>query len=177
MEKMPNSSEMRPSPLEIATPCLRSRQARKTRLARAPMRIASGTRSRCRSVVKSGSRPRSRPRTTPAPTADRRRCGLISCQTLPRRSSGWSIAAPDGVLWRRLQEPGGIATMPVEMGHDGVQHLIAAGAYLLDVREREGYDAQRLPGAVSLPIKSLDRETTVHLDRNRPVITYCWEWT
>jgi rhodanese-related sulfurtransferase len=59
--------------------------------------------------------------------------------------------------------------MPVEIGHDEVEQLIAAGAYLLDVREREGYDAEHLPGAVSLPIKSLDR--------NRPVITYCWEWT
>jgi rhodanese-related sulfurtransferase len=67
--------------------------------------------------------------------------------------------------------------MPVEIGHDEVQHLTAAGAYLLDVREREGYHAEHLPGAVSLPIKSLDQETAAHLDRNRPVITYCWEWT
>ena len=67
--------------------------------------------------------------------------------------------------------------MPVEIGHDEVQQLIAAGAYLLDVREREGYDAERLPGAESVPIKTLDRETTTDLDRNRPVITYCWEWT
>ncbi len=67
--------------------------------------------------------------------------------------------------------------MPVEIDHDKVQQLIAASAYLLDVREREGFDAEHLPGAVSLPVKSLDRETTAHLDRNRPVITYCWEWT
>ena len=67
--------------------------------------------------------------------------------------------------------------MPVEIGHDEVQRMVTAGACLLDVREREGYDAERLPGAVSLPIKSLDRETTAHLDRDRPVITYCWEWT
>ena len=67
--------------------------------------------------------------------------------------------------------------MPVEIDYDEAQRLVASGAYLLDVREREGYDAERLPGAVSLPIKSLDQETTTHLDRNRPVITYCWEWT
>ena len=67
--------------------------------------------------------------------------------------------------------------MPTEIGHGEVQQLIAAGAYVLDVREREGYDAARLPGAVSLPIKALDQETTAHLERNRPVITYCWEWT
>ena len=75
-----------------------------------------------------------------------------------------SGVAPDGEPWRRLQVQvqGGIATMPVEIGHDEVQKLIAAGAYLLDVRECEGYDAEHLPGAVSLPIKSLDRETTAH---------------
>jgi rhodanese-related sulfurtransferase len=67
--------------------------------------------------------------------------------------------------------------MPVEIGHDEVQQLTAVGAYVLDVREREGYDAERLPGAVSLPVKSLDRETAAHLERNRPVIAYCWEWT
>jgi rhodanese-related sulfurtransferase len=67
--------------------------------------------------------------------------------------------------------------MPTEIGHGEVQRLISDGAYLLDVREREGFDAERLPGAVSVPIKSLDRETTAHLERNRPVITYCWEWT
>jgi phage shock protein E len=67
--------------------------------------------------------------------------------------------------------------MPVEIGHDEAQQLIASGAYFLDVREREGFDAERLPGAVSVPIKSLDQERTAHLDRSRPVITYCWEWT
>src|SRR5215208_3825096 len=151
--------------------------ARKTLLARAPRPIASGTRSRCREVMMAGSKPRSRPRTTPARTDGRRRCGLISYRTLLRQSRVWLGVAPDRVLWRGPQERGGIAVMPVEIGHDEVQRLIATGAYLLDVREREGYDAERLPGGVSLLIKSLDRETTADLDRNRPVITYCWEWT
>jgi rhodanese-related sulfurtransferase len=67
--------------------------------------------------------------------------------------------------------------MPTDIEHDEVQRLTAGGALLLDVRERDDYDAEHLPGAVSLPIKTLDRETTAHLDQNRPVITYCWEWT
>jgi rhodanese-related sulfurtransferase len=67
--------------------------------------------------------------------------------------------------------------MPTEIDHDEVQRLTAAGGYLLDVRERDGFDAEHLPGAVSLPIKSLDRDSTAHLDRNRAAITYCWEWT
>ena len=67
--------------------------------------------------------------------------------------------------------------MPTEIDHHEVQRLSAAGAYLLDVRDREGFDAEHLPGAVSLPIKMLDRETTDGLDRDRQAVTYCWEWT
>ena len=67
--------------------------------------------------------------------------------------------------------------MPTDIDHDELQRLTAAGALLLDVREREGYDAEHLPGAVSLPVKSLDAETTAGFERERPVITYCWEFT
>ena len=67
--------------------------------------------------------------------------------------------------------------MPMEIDHHELQRLTAAGALLLDVRERDGYDAEHLPGAVSLPIKSLDRETMANFDRNGPTIIYCWEWT
>jgi phage shock protein E len=67
--------------------------------------------------------------------------------------------------------------MPTDIDHEELQRLTSGGALLLDVREREGYDAERLPGAMSLPIKSLDAETTAELARARPVITYCWECT
>src|SRR5687767_3483955 len=58
----------------------------------------------------------------------------------PLRGNEWrgnvrSGTAPDGVLWWRLQLQGGIAIMPLEIGHDEVQRLMVAGAYLLDVRE------------------------------------------
>jgi rhodanese-related sulfurtransferase len=67
--------------------------------------------------------------------------------------------------------------MPTDIDHDELRQMTAEGALLLDVRDRAGYDAEHLPGAMSLPLKTLDRETTAHLDRDRPLITYCWEWT
>ena len=67
--------------------------------------------------------------------------------------------------------------MPTDIDHEELQRLTGSGALLLDVREREGYDAEHLPGAVSLPIKALDAETTAGFARNPPVITYCWECT
>ncbi|MGH2934324.1 MAG: rhodanese-like domain-containing protein [Gaiellaceae bacterium] len=32
-----------------------------------------------------------------------------------------------------------------------------------------------LPGAINIPLKTLDRETTQQLDRARPVIVYCYD--
>lgn len=65
--------------------------------------------------------------------------------------------------------------MPVRIDRDGVQQMIAAGAQLVDVRSQEAYEAEHIQGAVSLPLKALDRERPARLDASRPVITYCWD--
>lgn len=65
--------------------------------------------------------------------------------------------------------------MPTRIGRDDVQRMMAEGAQLVDVRAREDYDAEHLPGALSLPVKSLDRESAGTLDRSLQVITYCWD--
>ena len=86
-ETVPNSSAKCRAHARRSLPLLAiDGRRRKTRQARAPRPIASGTASRCRRATRAGSRPRSRPRTTPAPTAGRRRCGSISCR---------DIAAPE----------------------------------------------------------------------------------
>lgn len=63
--------------------------------------------------------------------------------------------------------------MPMEIDRDEVRRLVADGAQLVEVLPREEYEAEHLPGAISLPIKELDRHSAVRLDRARPVITYC----
>ncbi len=67
------------------------------------------------------------------------------------------------------------ATMPTEIDRHEVQRLLAAGAQLVDVLPPEEYEAEHLPGAISIPLKTLDRQTTAPLDRHRPVIIYCWD--
>jgi rhodanese-related sulfurtransferase len=37
------------------------------------------------------------------------------------------------------------------------------------------YADEHLPGAINIPLKELDRETTRQLDRGRPVIAYCYD--
>ena len=37
------------------------------------------------------------------------------------------------------------------------------------------YLEEHLPGAISLPLRQLTRDTVERLDRSRPVIVYCWD--
>lgn len=46
---------------------------------------------------------------------------------------------------------------------------------LVEVLPEEKYAAVHLPGAVNIPLKLLDGDTTAGLDRTRPVVVYCWD--
>ena len=50
------------------------------------------------------------------------------------------------------------------------------GAQLVEVLPREEYEEEHLPGAVNIPLKELDRETTARLPRDAPVIVYCHDY-
>ena len=65
--------------------------------------------------------------------------------------------------------------MPRKIDRDEVQRLVAGGAQLIEVLKPEEYEKEHLPGAINLPLRSLDEEGTKMLDRNRPVIVYCWD--
>ncbi len=45
---------------------------------------------------------------------------------------------------------------------------------VIDVRSREDYEARRIAGAVSLPHRSINAETTSHLPKDKVLVTYCW---
>ena len=65
--------------------------------------------------------------------------------------------------------------MPIDIQRDEVRRLLAAGAQLVDVLPRAEYEAEHIAGAISIPLKELDRQSTAILDRDRPVIVYCWD--
>ncbi len=62
--------------------------------------------------------------------------------------------------------------MPARIDRDDVQRLIGEGAQLVEVLPEPEYEGMHLPGAINIPLKSLDRETTARLERDRPVIVY-----
>ncbi len=58
---------------------------------------------------------------------------------------------------------------------DRVRQLVEEGAQLVEVLERRQYDLAHLPGAVHLPAWELTRERSDELDRNRPIVVYCFD--
>ena len=66
--------------------------------------------------------------------------------------------------------------MPTRIEIDQLHELLAGGAQLVEVLPSEEYEEQHLPGAVSIPLKQLDAETTASLDRANPVVVYCWDY-
>jgi rhodanese-related sulfurtransferase len=45
---------------------------------------------------------------------------------------------------------------------------------LIDARSPEAFAACHVPGALNLPHRAIDEETTSVLDRNRTQVVYCW---
>jgi rhodanese-related sulfurtransferase len=66
--------------------------------------------------------------------------------------------------------------MPKIIDREEVQRLRQKGTQIVDVLPKQEYEEQHLPGAVSIPLKEIDTRAPAELDRDRPVITYCWDF-
>lgn len=67
--------------------------------------------------------------------------------------------------------------MPTPIDRHEVQRLLTAEqAQLVEVLPAAEYLDEHLPGAINIPLKELDRETTRGLDRGRPLIAYCYDY-
>ncbi len=66
--------------------------------------------------------------------------------------------------------------MPTAVFRDEVKRLVDEGAQLVEVLPAEEYEEEHLPGAINIPLKELDRETTTRLRRDAPVIVYCHDY-
>ena len=56
-----------------------------------------------------------------------------------------------------------------------VQRLLDAGAQLVDALPEAEHTEECLPGAINIPLKKLDAETTADLDKGKAVVVYCWD--
>ena len=44
---------------------------------------------------------------------------------------------------------------------------------IIDARSKDGYTLEHIPGALSFPHRTMDADTTAHLDKDALYITYC----
>ena len=61
------------------------------------------------------------------------------------------------------------------VNREQVGQLAERGAQLVEVLERRQYRLAHLPGAVHIPAWELTRERADELDRDRPVVLYCFD--
>ncbi len=63
--------------------------------------------------------------------------------------------------------------MPISIAREEVQRLISEEpGQLVEVLPSGEYLDEHIEGAINIPLKRLNRETTSHLDKARPVIVY-----
>lgn len=66
--------------------------------------------------------------------------------------------------------------MPTTVVREQVQQLMAEGAQIVEVLPQAEYVDEHLPGAINIPLKQLDRERVEQLERERPVLVYCYDY-
>lgn len=66
-----------------------------------------------------------------------------------------------------------VSAAPIPILREDVQRLVAAGAQLVETLPARLYEREHLPGALSIPLAEMTRETTARLQRGQPVIVYC----
>jgi rhodanese-related sulfurtransferase len=53
--------------------------------------------------------------------------------------------------------------------------MTADGAVLIDTLPESEYAEEHIAGAVNIPLRKLDRQTTAHLAKDDALIVYCYD--
>lgn len=66
--------------------------------------------------------------------------------------------------------------MPTEIDIDQLRSLLATQEnQLIEVLPEKEYAEEHLPGAINIPLKSMNPERVADLDRGVPTVVYCWD--
>lgn len=87
---------------------------------------------------------------------------------------------------RRLPDPhqgrgaspltgGYVSRMPKEIGTDDALRLHREGAQFVEVLDRGEFEREHIPGAAHLGLAALEERADEVLDRDRPVVAYCFD--
>lgn len=66
--------------------------------------------------------------------------------------------------------------MPTDINLEELRGMLDKGAQLVEVLASDQYKKEHIPGAVNIPLHEIDKHTTQHLDPDKPVIVYCFDY-
>ena len=66
--------------------------------------------------------------------------------------------------------------MSISIERIHVQKFCDEGMQLVEVLPAHEYEDEHLPGARNIPLTHLTRQTTAALQRNQPLIVYCYDY-
>lgn len=66
--------------------------------------------------------------------------------------------------------------MAGQIDRHGVQRLLQENAQLVDVLSAKDYEAEHIPRAINIPLKTLGQDVARRLDGERQVIVYCHDY-
>jgi rhodanese-related sulfurtransferase len=67
--------------------------------------------------------------------------------------------------------------MPIPIDRDQVRRLVAEeAAQVVEILAVAEYEDEHIAGAINIPLKELDAKAPRLLDRERPVIVYCYDY-
>lgn len=96
---------------------------------------------------------------------------------MPRPASAVTAvpAAPVPVAHQHFTGRLAVETDPADVAADLAAHADGDLPFVLvDARSAEDFATAHLPGAVSLPWRTIDADTAATLPADRLVVTYCW---
>lgn len=66
--------------------------------------------------------------------------------------------------------------MATEIDLPGLRQLLdRGGVQLIEVLPKHEYEEEHLPGAINIPLKSMNADAVSGLDRSCPTVVYCWD--
>jgi rhodanese-related sulfurtransferase len=63
----------------------------------------------------------------------------------------------------------------VHISRDDVHRMTAERAVLIDTLPEREYAEEHIAGAVNIPLKKLDRQTTAHMAKDDALVVYCYD--
>lgn len=65
--------------------------------------------------------------------------------------------------------------MYTQIDYPRLRELLDDGAQLVEVLPEAEYTEEHLPGAINIPLKTLDADSTAQLEKTRAIVVYCWD--